>query len=173
MASKAERESRDLKIVTAKSRSISDADVATSLDVSIATVQSVMKKWRDSEPDLETIDPIRMIEAMLFELRGSIEEYALVAATTKQDSVRVGAINKRVETILQTAALMQTTGVLPHDLGTLKIDLEVRAFASIVLEGFREFGVADEIVDKVVKRVEEAAGRPLGQLGPGPPPSSD
>lgn len=146
----AEKVERDRQIVAAKARSLSDATVADTFKVSERTVRDVMTAFRKGQPTLKSVDPIEVVEQVLFELRGSIEELAMVAATTKNDNVRVGAIKARIEALNQTTALMQATGVLPHDLGTLKVDMDVRAFAATVLKVFADEGIPDEVVDKVI-----------------------
>lgn len=154
----AEKVERDRQIVAAKARSLSDATVADTFNVDESTVREVMAQWRESQPNLKTIDPIEVVEQVLFELRGSIEELALVSSTTKNDNVRVGAIKARIDALDKMTSLMQATGVLPNDLGTLKVDMDVRAFAATVLRVFTEEQVPEETVEKVMTAISQFAG---------------
>lgn len=157
----AEKVQRDRQIVAAKARALSDATVAETFGVSERHVQNVMAEYRESQPSLRTIDPIETVEQVLFELRGTIEELALISSSTKQDAVRVGAISKKLDATKQMTALMQATGVLPNDLGTLKVDMDVRAFAATVLRVFTEEGVPQETVAKVMDEIASFTGRQL------------
>lgn len=156
-----EKVARDRQIVAAKARSLSDATVADTFGVDASTVREVMAQWRETQPSLRSVDPIDVVEEMLFELRGSIEELALVSSTTTNDNVRVGAIGKRLDALKQMAHLMQATGVLPNDLGTLKVDMDVRAFAATVLRVFADEDVPDKTVGKVMDAISQFSG---GQL---------
>lgn len=154
----AEKVARDRQIVAAKARSLSDATVAETFEIDESTVREVMAAWRETQPSLRSVDPIDVVEQVLFELRGSIEELALISSTTKNDNVRVGAIAKKLQATQQMTALMQATGVLPNDLGTLKVDMDVRVFAATVLRVFTEEGIPDETVAKVMAEVEQFSG---------------
>lgn len=155
----AEKVERDRNIVAAKARSLSTATVAQTFDVSERTVETVMAEYRASQPSLRSVDPIEVVEQTIFELRGAIEELALISSNAKQDAVRVGAVSKRVDTIKQLTHLMQSTGVLPNDLGTLKVDMDVRAFASVVLNVFKEEGIPEEAVARVMDEIRKFTGQ--------------
>lgn len=157
----AEKVERDKQIVAAKARSLSTPTVAKTFNVSEATVEKVMAEYRKSQPSLRSIDPIQVVEETIFELRGAIEELALLSSSSKQDAVRVGAVAKRVDTIDKLTKLMQTTGVLPNDLGTLKVDMDVRAFASVVLRVFKEAEIPAETVGQVMDEIRKFTGRAL------------
>lgn len=149
--------------MAAKARSISDAAVAQTYGVSETTVKKVMRAWRAEQPSLRTVDPIEVVEQMIFEIRGSIEELALISSTSKQDAVRVGAVGKKLDAMKQMTSLMQATGVLPNDLGTLKVDMDVRAFAAVVLEVFETQNIPEEAVAAVMEKVGQFTGRQLPQ----------
>ena len=156
-----EKVERDRQIVAAKARSLSDATVADTFNVDESTVREVMAQWRETQPSLRSVDPIDVVEQVLFELRGSIEELAVISSTTKNDNVRVGAIDKKLKAMQQMTALMQATGVLPNDLGTLKVDMDVRAFAATVLRVFADEGIPPEVVAKIMGEIEQFSGGAL------------
>lgn len=159
MATAREITERNDKIIAAKSRSLSDQQVADSLGISTSTVQAVMADFRKKGPQLREVDPVEIIEQSIFELRGNIEELAYIAAMDKQNSVRVGAIRTQLLARQHMHALMQATGVLPHDLSSLKVDLDVRAFSATVLRVFESNGVDPDVVNKVMGEIAKAAGR--------------
>lgn len=161
----AEKVARDSQIVAAKARSIPTSSVAQTFGVSVKTVETVMREYRESQPALRTVDPIQIIEEMIFEIRGAIGELALTGSTSKYDAVRVGAVGKKLDALKQLQQLMQATGVLPNDLGTLKIDMDVRAFGSVVLNVFKSENVPEETVAKVMEEIRKFTGRPA--LPPG------
>lgn len=155
----AEKVARDRQIVAAKARSLSDATVADTFGVNEKTVREIMAEWRKEQPSLKTVDPIEVVEQVLFELRGSIEELAMVSSTTTNDNVRVGAIKARIDALDKMTALMQATGVLPNDLGTLKVDMDIRAFAATVLRVFNEEDVPADTVEKVMAAIQQFTGQ--------------
>jgi hypothetical protein len=155
----AEKVARDRQIVAAKARSLSDATVAETFGINEKTVREIMAEWREGQPSLKTVDPIEVVEQVLFELRGSIEELAMVSSTTTNDNVRVGAIKARIDALDKMTGLMQATGVLPNDLGTLKVDMDIRAFAATVLRVFNDEDVPPETVEKVMDAISQFSGR--------------
>jgi hypothetical protein len=156
----AEKVARDSQIVAAKARSIPTSSVAQTFGVSESTVENVLREYRESQPELRTVDPIQIVEEMIFEIRGAIGELALAGSTSKQEAVRVGAVAKKLDALKQLQVLMQAVGVLPNDLGTLKIDMDVRAFGSVVLNVFEEENIPPEAVEKIMNEIRKFTGRP-------------
>lgn len=155
----AERESRNMEIVTARlGRGLSWATISKTFDLSERNCRRIVTTWKNAQPALKTVDPIKEIEDTLYRLEGAAEEFALIAQTTTNDSARVGAIKARVDTIWKRVELMQASGVLPNDLGTLRVEMDIRAVAQRVLLTIEQLDLDPEGAQKLMSAV---TGQPV------------
>ena len=142
-----ERQQRNDMIVAMRARGVSERQVAQTLNVDRTTVQRVMKEFRAMNPTLRNADPLEIIDEMLGGLQADLEELATLSVTAKSDNARVGAINARMAARDRIISLLQTTGVLPHDLGKLSVEIDVRYIAARVVAVLGKHNV-DEAVQR-------------------------
>jgi hypothetical protein len=110
-------------------------------------------------------DAIAIIDELVLGLQGAIRELAWVAHTAKHDSARVGAIRARVDAMEKLAGLLQSVGVLPMNLGKLRVELDVRFLADTILEVLTEEAVPEHIIDRLMQALDRA---PANQAGAPP-----
>lgn len=120
-------------IMEARLRGISAIRVAQMFDVSRDTVVRVMREFRNANPTLRTQDPIEIVDEMLLGYQADLEELAVISATAKNDNAKIGAVNSRMVARDRIISLLQSTGVLPHDLGKLKVEIDVRYIAQTLV----------------------------------------
>lgn len=125
MADAAERAIRNDQIVAMKARGMSYEQIAAVVSLSRQQVMNIMSAWRETQPKLRTQNPLVIIDEMLEGYQADLNELATVAQATKNDSVKVGAVNARMAARDRIIALLQTTGVLPHDLGKLRVEIDI------------------------------------------------
>jgi hypothetical protein len=161
---RAAMEQRNAEIVGARMRGIGTEQVARTYGISVRRVRQVVEEWRATNPTLRSRDPLEIVDEILEQYAGAVEELALISATTSYDAVRVGAIRARMDTLRQMTELLQATGVLPHDLGKLRVDLDVRYVAEAILTVLDEEGVPQEVQQRLVGLLERGAA-PAGGNG--------
>ena len=139
-----EKIDRDNQIVAACMRGLSWTTIAARYELSERQCQQILANYRASHPRLRERDPIEILDDMLDRSEAAQEELALVSATTKQDATRVGAIRTRLNALDAQTNLLILVGVLPRDLGQLRLDLDVQELARKILAVFDEFDVPIE-----------------------------
>jgi hypothetical protein len=148
-----DRARRNRQVVAARARGLSWDSVASTYGLSVRRCEEIWSEYRRGQPKLKEIDPVDVIEEMLLQYDGAAEELALVAATADQGATRVGAIRTRLQVLLQKTELMQATGVLPNDLGRLRVDIDLRVMAQRILAVFDANDVPDEVQEAVMAAI--------------------
>ena len=154
-----QRHVRNMRIVQARlGRGLSWPNVAATYRLSERACRTIVKAYRDAQPSLKAIDPIDTIEERLFQLQGAAEELALVAQTADNDSARIGAIKARLDALAQHTELLQAVGVLPNELGRLRVEVDVRVIAQRVLAVVAEMNLPAE---QHARLLEALTGQPV------------
>jgi hypothetical protein len=139
-----ERAARDAEIVEARVTGAGWAEVATRYGVSERHAKRVLAAFRDTRPRLHERDPIEVVERALDEYDDIIDELRAVARQTRQDNARVGALKARLQATESRLSLLQAVGVLPRDLGQLRVEHDVRFIAQAILDVFDRHDVSAE-----------------------------
>jgi transposase len=160
----ADQMQRDAQIVAARTRGLSRSQIANTYGVSETTIDNVMERWRAKRPKLRNLDPVKIIEEHLERYEAAQEELAMLAATTKQDAVRVGAVKARLDAMEKATTLMQQTGVLPHDLGVLRVQVDLGTVAQKMLEVLDRHQVGPELRRELADAIQPRA---IAALPPG------
>lgn len=91
-----------------------------------------------------------MVEGYL----ADVEELVLIGATASSDAARVGAVNARMSARQKITELLQAVGVLPHDLGSMRVEIDARFTAQRIVAVLNEYNVPDEVRDALVAALE-------------------
>jgi hypothetical protein len=136
---------RDELMVALRARGVSERQVAATFGVERTTVLRAMHNWRETNPTLRNNDPLEIIDHMLYGYQADLEELALLSAGAKSETAKVGAINARMLVRERIINLLQSTGVLPHDLGKLRLEVDVRFIAQKVIAILARHDVAEDV----------------------------
>jgi hypothetical protein len=151
---------RNNEIVAAKLRGLSWPVVADTFGISVRQGQQIMRQYRESNPSLREHDPVEIVDNILDGYQGTIEELALISANSRNDSVRVGAINAKMAAMTKTVELLQAVGVLPHDLGELRVVMDGKMVAESLVEVLNDFrnrrAIPGEAIDELEVAIIEA-----------------
>lgn len=139
-----EKIARDNQIVASRMRGLSWATIAAKHGLSERQCQTILEDYRASHPRLRERDPIEILDDMLDAYAAAQEDLAIVAATTKHDATKVGAIRTRLDALAAQTNLLMLVGVLPRDLGVLRHDIDLHAMALEIVAVLNEFGVPIE-----------------------------
>lgn len=139
-----EKTARDNQIVAARMRGLSWATIAANYELSERQCQTILADYRASHPRLRERNPIEIVDDMLDIYQGAQEELAEISATTTHAATRVGAIRTRLDAQAAQINLLMLVGVLPRDLGQLRLDLDVHELARKTLAVFDAFDVPVE-----------------------------
>jgi hypothetical protein len=156
---------RNRMFVEMRLRGVSIDRTAQTFGLHRDTVLRAMREFRKSNPTLRTQDPIDIVDEMLLGYQADLEELATISATAKSDNARIGAVNSRMVARDRIIALLQSTGVLPHDLGNLKIEIDVRYIAQTLVAVLNKHHVDEGIQRELLEALR--GGSTQGELPPG------
>jgi hypothetical protein len=141
-----EREERNAELVRDRLRGQSWAYLAEKYNLTVAACRNVYSAWRaDNQSTYQGRDPIAIVHSMLDRLESWIEQLAEVADESAADATKIAAINAQLSALTRTAELMQATGILPHDLGTLRLELDVQTLAVKLVTVLTEQGATPDM----------------------------
>lgn len=141
-----ERLERNAELVRDRLRGQSWAYLAEKYNIQILQCRRIYNEWRqENAATYEGRDPIKIVHSMLDRLESWVEQLAEVADSSGTDTTRIAAINAQLNALTRTAELMQATGILPHDLGTLRLELDVQTLAVKLVTVLTEQGATAEM----------------------------
>jgi hypothetical protein len=141
-----EREARNNELIRDKLRGQGWAYLSEKYDLTVRQCQDIYGQWREqNQPTFQGRDPIAIVHGMLDRLESWIEQLAEVADGTTTDMTKIAAINAQMAATTRAAELLQATGLLPHDLGTLRLELDVQTLAVRLVTVLTEQGATPDM----------------------------
>jgi hypothetical protein len=141
-----EREARNMELIRDKLRGQGWTYLSAKYDLTQRQVKDIYGQWRDqNQATYQGRDPIAIVHSMLDRMESWVEQLAEVADTTTTEATEIAAINAQMNALTRTAELMQATGILPHDLGTLRLELDVQTLAVRLVTVLSEQGATPEL----------------------------
>jgi hypothetical protein len=156
-----EKVGRDRQVVADRLRGLTWSTIAQRHALSERHCREIVEQWRVSQPALDELDPLELVQEALERREALIEEFALLAERSKHEAVRLGALKARHAALIDYTGLLMACGLLPRSLGRAAVEIDVRRLTQHILDVFDRYGV------------DEAARRDLVELirgGAGPPP---
>jgi hypothetical protein len=138
------REERNLKIVTSRWRGSTEDELAVEHHITPRAVRKIIAEWRADHPGLRlraAEDPSSVVDELIEEYRGTAGWFAEIGRTADNPSARVGALRGRMDALEKIASLLQASGALPHDLGKLQLEVDVKYVAEVIVAAFERHSV--------------------------------
>lgn len=155
---KSEREDRDARIVVDRVRGRGWRWLAEKYDLSERGCQDAFERWREhNDHKFEKVDAISVVHSMLDTYMALGEQAAEIAADADADNNKLGALNTQMSAMTKAAELCQATGILPKNLGTLKMEIDARVLAQKLVRVFDEHDVEPEVKRAVIAVLESGA----------------
>jgi hypothetical protein len=130
----AQKVKRDAELVGDKIAGMTWPEIAVKYKMSERGAQHVYYAWRDGAMENfagEDALAIAFEFGVMFESMES--QFAQLARDADNDSAKVGALRARLVAIDKRLKLYQATGRLPHDLGKLKVEIDVRHVSQVLI----------------------------------------
>lgn len=129
---------RDLLVHEQHLDGMSPADIAKQDGRSTAVIRQVIRRHQGISPDsLLALAPVKIVEKMLRRSETAWRMAAAIAAGTEQDATRVTAIRTMLDADERVLEILQSTGHLPRELGTLRHLVDVRHIAVSMIDAVR------------------------------------
>jgi hypothetical protein len=145
-----EKAKRNAEIVVDKTLGMTWPQIAAKHNMTARAAQMVYKQWRDDA--MEAYNEDEALE-LAFDYKARFEaveaKFAEIAASSINDSARVGALRSLVTTTVQRLALDQAVGRLPRNLGKLRVELDVRHVSQVVVATMKKHGVPEEAMREI------------------------
>lgn len=147
---------RNQEILAASARGIGPAAIARTYQLDEDHVAKIIREHKDSRPPLDfDTDPAEIVRGELDALDAAIEELALAAVNADNSNAKVGAIGKRLDALRQKRDLLQSVGLLPLDLGTLHVSVDLQAMAiRVVDEVFEKHNLPPEVQADIIDAID-------------------
>lgn len=136
-----DRDQRDAVIAAAADRGIRYSTLARQYDLSKRSIIRIVTEQREKHhTELVTdADPMTFIQETLGQYEAGIEELALLASNTNHPTVKVAAIRTRIEAVKGRLELLQAVGVVPQNLGTIRVETDAREIARLIVNVLEAF----------------------------------
>jgi hypothetical protein len=156
----AEREARNAELVRDKLRGQSWAYLSEKYGILPRVCQRIYQEWREENQSTYVgRDPIAIVHSMLDRLDSWVEQLAEVADSTEISTTKIAAVNAQLNALTRTAELMQATGILPHDLGTLRVEMDVQSLAVKLVTVLTEQGATPEMKRAILEELRSGEVR--------------
>jgi hypothetical protein len=107
-----EKVQRDACVVADRARGLRWATIAKRNGLSETMCRKIWRERRSAE-DFRSLRPAEVVDEAVAQLESVVEELAQLAASTRNDAVRLGAIKARAATLIQRLELLQALGRVP------------------------------------------------------------
>jgi hypothetical protein len=144
---------RDAAIVAARSEGLSWEAIAAEHGVSARQCRTIVNEYGKAGITPRLRDPVEVVDQMLERYEDFQERLILIADSATNDSARVGAIRAAIDAMRSQAELMQAIGVLPRDLGQMKVEIDVRHVARAAIDVLDRNGVPVEVQRELIAAV--------------------
>lgn len=154
-----EQVERNETLAMDKLRGASWEKLMVKYDLSESQVKRCFKAWRQANaPKLREKDPFEIVWESVERYEQWIEQLADIALDADQDSAKVGAINSQARLQAQRDELLQKSGILPQNLGKLKVEHDIRYIAQAIVKVFDEDDVPLDTRRKVLGLLRPGEG---------------
>jgi hypothetical protein len=158
---------RDAHIVADRSRGLTWATIEARHGVGERQCRTI---WAERLREIST-EPVDVREALreaITQLDAAIEDCALLAESTSNDSVRLGAIKARLAAMGERDELLRLSGLLPFDARAVRTEAELRDINDLILGLFDKHGLGDDAKRELEEGFEAGLAGRNGQHAVGP-----
>jgi hypothetical protein len=149
-----DRARRDAEVVRARARGLGWSRIAEHHGISDRQARRIVADYRDRQPSLDGIDPSDVIRDTLDAYDAVIDELVTFADETQHDASKVGASRQRLDAFKAKVELLQAVGVLPHDLGEVRLVEDAQAVAQTIVTVFERHGIPKEVQEEIAEIIE-------------------
>lgn len=165
--SPSQRIARDSLIFQRAAEGWRQGEIAREAGIDTRQVRNILKKGMDGgDVRLLRKDPVEIVEWALTEYLNSYQGYTAHAAEAVGQEY-ISAMKARDAVMERITRLLQATGKLPRELGTLRHIVDLRAIGERVLIAMDDFEAGEISASKVREVFEEVAGIGRPQLPAG------
>ena len=154
----ADRGARNRALVSDRLQGASLPELARCYGLSERQCRNILREWREAGvAELEADDALAVVHEFIERYRQIEVSLAELAKRADNSAAAVGALRGRTEAVDRQVQLMQAAGLLPKELGQLRLQADVRSVAARVVTVFRDHQVPAETARAVIAALTEEA----------------
>lgn len=139
--------------------------IAEEAEVTVRRAQQIAKQMKQrGNPMLLRRNPAEIVEWALDQYQATAALYLLSASDARTTAESVGALKARDKNIERILALMQATGYLPRNLGTVRVQVEVEVMVEVTLDLISQLQSGELSPEDFRTRYLETLGAKAGQV---------
>lgn len=154
-----EKVRRDAEIVTDRARGLTWASIAERHGLSARQARTVWTEHCEATGPADPAEALLAVQEAVAQIDQVVEDAALLALSTANDSVKVAALKLRLSALGQRFELQRLVGVLPYDLGWFLYDADTRATAQTIVRVLEEHDTPLEVMRDLQAAFPASAGR--------------
>ena len=160
----AEKVRRDEQIVADRARGLRWATIAERHHLSERHAREVWRERLAAEP-LESLDGTETIAEALLQVEAAIEDLALLAETTNNDPVKLGAIRARLDAMNSRVTLLRIGGYLPATWRAAMTEADTRRMADNLVAVLVRHDASDQLLQDIAETLRGPVARSNGHHG--------
>lgn len=136
---------RHATVVRLRARGRTWLHIAEQVGLSDRQCRQIWTDWVAQEkPLLEGLDALDYVTEQAARLEQQVEDLGEIADTEK-GSLKIQALNAQRQTMRELTELLQSTGLIPHNLGKVQVELDIRYLGIMLMEWAEKFVPADQL----------------------------
>jgi hypothetical protein len=161
-----ERAARDLRVVQDRARGISWVRIGERHGITDRQARRVVADYRQSRTELRDHDPVAIVEEVLEAQEAALDDLALLAETTTNASVELGAIRSKLQVHRERLELLGAIGVFPRDIGQVGRLIDLREIATRLDRVLNMPDVPRDLRERIIAAVDPRASesRPVAMI---------
>ena len=160
----AEKVRRDAEVVADRSRGLKWSTIAQRHGLSERHAREIWKERLAAEP-LEAVDGRDMLTEALLQVEAAIEDLALLAQTTNNDPVKLGAIRARLAAMADRNDLLRLAGYMPVSLLAARTEADIRTMGDDIVAVMKKHRTSDTVIDDLLAALRRPVARSNGHHG--------
>jgi hypothetical protein len=155
----AQKVERDRDLFDDRMRGLTWAVISEKYKITPEQGRRIVKEQREAlRPKLQDADPFDIVWESVERYEQMYADLADIALDPKAgENARVGAINSQARILAQKDELLQKAGILPQNLGKLRVEHDVRFIVSAIIKVFDEHKVPVEVRRAVLNTLRPAS----------------
>lgn len=154
---------RDRKIVADFLRGKKPETIAYEHGITSYRVREIFKEWQKVNPTPRHEDPLDIVDGLIGGYQTVVEDMNTVMEKATDGREIAAAARTKIMAYRDLVTLLQSIRALPHDLGTLRVQVESRVMVDKIVAVMEKFEMPEEAFDALLA----AVGGPAQELMPG------
>jgi hypothetical protein len=158
---------RDARIVADRARGLTWSTIESRHGVTERQCRTIWAE-RLREVSAEPVDVREALREAIAQLDAAVEDCALLAESTNNDPVRLGAIKARLAAMGERDELLRLSGLMPFHARAVETERQLKDINDMIVDLFDKYGLPDAAKDELEEGLEAGLAGRNGRHAVGP-----